>query len=835
MNPPEGLGPRIRKLRYRRGLSQVQLAERAGVGQKTLKRLETGRTGTPHPDTLKAIAGALGLEPEALFAEEVVEAAAEAAPAPPPAVHQLPRPPRNFTARERELAELDAQLARGGALSAIQGMGGIGKTALALVIAERWSDRFPDGQFYLDLKGATEPVAPGEAMLHVIRSIDPSRPLPKTEAEVASAYRSILRGKRVLLLLDNAVGREQVEPLLPPEGSVLLVTSRQRFALPGLHTLALSPLAPSESQSLLDTLAPHAAAAANQLAELCGGLPLALSLAGRALAERPDLDPAEYAARLADDSDRLRQLDLAESNGGVEASFALSYGLLDADQQRGLCALAVFPQHFDRAAAGAVWELSPEAADARIGALLRLNLLEWDGAGKDARYRLHDLVRLFALARLSPEEYERTALRHARHYLELLATMDRAAQTRGTEHALAAVDREWVHIRAAFEHCRERAASSPQAAQLASSAPDAGLLRLRQHPRERVSYCALAVQLAHGRGEHKLEGRLLAHAARAHQELGEAREALEQSQRALAIANATGDVQTQVGALIAQGDAHHALGEPRQAIAAAERALSLAREIGAEADEAAASIVLAWAHHVAGESARAVEYAEQVLPMAQALRAPVLEATARLALGFALEAIGQAARVPPHAGACLRIARELGDLRIEGYALLLAGDRDARDRNIARGIEIAHEIGDRRLEGNALLYLAHAHNARGAAREACETAERALEIAELTADRTLAGNTLVALGGAYTGLGELPRAVEVLRRGLEAATAIGSPRLEAMSAWMLGAALERQGQTAEAIELLERACAYQEAIGHGGAAHTRAWVQALRARGSRKR
>jgi transcriptional regulator with XRE-family HTH domain/tetratricopeptide (TPR) repeat protein len=789
---PDRLGARIRTLRYRRGLSQAQLAAKAGVGEKTLKRLEAGRTGTPHPDTLAAIAGALGLSAEQLFALDEASAGSGAdvtAASPPPAVHQLPRPPRNFTGRAREIAELTAQFdARGATISAIQGMGGIGKTALALVIAERWSERFPDGQFYLDLKGASDPMTASEAMLHVIRSIDPGRPLPKTEAEVASAYRSTLSGKRALLLMDNAAGREQVEPLLPPEGSALLVTSRQRFALPGLAALALSPLPPDESRALLGTLAPHASAVGAELARLCGGLPLALSLAGRALAERPDVDPAEYAARLADDSGRLRQLDLTESQGGVQASFELSYGMLEAEQQRGLCALGVFPQHFDRAAAAAVWDIAQDAVDARIGALLRLHLLESDGAGQAARYRLHDLVRLFALARLSPEGRERFAMRHARHYLSLLAELERDARASGTEHALSIVDQEWTHIRAAFETCRERATHDDEAAQLLGHAPDAVLLRLRQPPRERVAWCELALQLARSRGERALLGRLLGHAGRAHQELGDARRALEYAEQALAIASELGDQQTQQSALVAQGDAHHALGEPRQAIASAQRGLALARELGALADEPPALLVLAWGHHVAGESGRAAEYGEQALQLARELGDRVHEATALLVLGYARQALGDSVRSLAHSAECRAIASEIGDRRIEGYALLLASDREGLDPYIAQALEIAREIGDLRLQGNALLYLALSRSGRGQPGDAREAALQAVEIGEATADRALHGNALLALGAAYTGLRSWPEAVETLQRAGEIARAVGSQRLAGMVNWLLGAA-----------------------------------------------
>jgi transcriptional regulator with XRE-family HTH domain len=178
----ERLGERIRELRYLRGLTQAQLAHRAGVGEKTLKRLEGGHTDVPRPETLAALAGALGVATEALVA--VTEQAG-----PPPALHQLPRPPQNFTARRVELALLESHIVeRNAQVVSLHGMGGVGKTAIALVVAERLIDRYPDGQLFVDLRGTTDPLTPRDAMLHVIRSIDPGRQPPKTEIDVAAAY-----------------------------------------------------------------------------------------------------------------------------------------------------------------------------------------------------------------------------------------------------------------------------------------------------------------------------------------------------------------------------------------------------------------------------------------------------------------------------------------------------------------------------------------------------------------------------------------------------------------------------------------------------------------------
>src|SRR5579864_650330 len=155
----------------------------------------------------------------------------------PPRLHQLPAPPADFTGRAQELQELRAATLAGGATAifGLHGMGGVGKTALALKLAEEVAGQYPDGQIYLDLKGVTTPLKPTQAMAWVVRSFLPEAPLPEDDAERAALYRSVLHGKLVLLLMDNAANREQIEPLRPPIGCALLVTSRSHFSFSGLR------------------------------------------------------------------------------------------------------------------------------------------------------------------------------------------------------------------------------------------------------------------------------------------------------------------------------------------------------------------------------------------------------------------------------------------------------------------------------------------------------------------------------------------------------------------------------------------------------------------------
>src|SRR5205085_6406575 len=258
-----------------------------------------------------------------------------------------------------------------------------------------------------------QPVAVAEALSHVIRAYYPTAKLPEGVEELYALYLSVLNGQRALILMDNARDAAQVEPLIPPDTCVLVVTSRQNFTLPGLYAKRLDTLSPEESRELLLKIAPRINERAGEIAQLCGQLPLALRLAASALAERENLTPADYVRRLSDAKTRLEL---------VEASLTLSYDLLSPEMQRLWRALSVFPDTFDAAAAAAVWETDADASQDALGDLLKFSMLDYDAT--TARHRLHDLTRLFADSRLSDEERSASQMQHAVYYLNVLRECD---------------------------------------------------------------------------------------------------------------------------------------------------------------------------------------------------------------------------------------------------------------------------------------------------------------------------------------------------------------------------------------------------------------------------
>ena len=250
---------------------------------------------------------------------------------------------------------------------------------------------------------------------------------------MASLYRSVLDGKRALLLMDNARDAQQVAPLIPPAGCLLLVTSRKHFTLPGLVEKNLDKLPPDDARELLLRIAPRLkkekTEQMDELARLCGYLPLALRAVASALHEKKNISPADYANRLKETGKHLVLKEIDPSiQKSVGAALQSSYDLLSDELRQKFRFLAVFPDTFDQAAAAAVWDVPLENAQDSLGELLAYSLVEFDEITK--RYSLHDLVRLFASQLLNADERYTAQKHHAGHYLQVMRAAD-ALYTKG--------------------------------------------------------------------------------------------------------------------------------------------------------------------------------------------------------------------------------------------------------------------------------------------------------------------------------------------------------------------------------------------------------------------
>jgi tetratricopeptide (TPR) repeat protein len=539
----------------------------------------------------------------------------QAAPPTLSALHQLRPPPRDFVGREKEMQELLQALETGGiAISGLQGLGGVGKTALALKLAQHLKPKYPDAQFYLDLKGVSEhPLAPAEAMAHVIRGYHPTMQLPQDESSLQGLYYSLLEGKKVLLLMDNAAGREQVIPLIPPAGCIMLVTSRSHFTLSGFFVQRLGTIAAKDAEDLLLKITPRIGNCAGKIAELCGYLPLALEVAASTFHISASLTPEQYVKRFSDATRRMKILD------EVNASLSLSYKLLSDEMKKCWRMLSVFPTTFDAAAVAALWEMDVEEATDNIDRLISYSLVEWSEATR--RYRLHDLARLVAGACMDESESLAAGKTQAIYFYNLLAQADDfydqgAAQVLT---GLSLFDKERENIEAGQRWAASLTGEDDTATELSMNYYNDGwsVLNLRLHPREKLPWAEVSLKAARLLKHKGSEGVALNNLGLAYAGLGEYRKAIEFYEQRIVIAREISNRGGEGRALGCLGIAYKNLGEYRKAIEFYQQHLDISREIGDRYGEGQALGNLGTAYHALGETRKAIEFYEQDLNIAR--------------------------------------------------------------------------------------------------------------------------------------------------------------------------------------------------------------------------
>jgi tetratricopeptide (TPR) repeat protein len=439
-----GFGGWLRSERKAAELTQEELAERSGLSVRAISDLESGRTRRPQPGTVRRLDKALGRPAQDCHPPSSSQRRrGPALPAGYCVPRQLPAAVRHFTGRAREVAALsEISAASAGpavVIFVIGGTAGVGKTALALHWAHAASDQYPDGQLYVNLRGYDpgEAITSADALASFLRALGVAgAEIPATLDERAALYRSLLAGRRMLVVLDNASSAEQVRPLLPgSSGPVAVVTSRDSLAglvaMDGAERLELGALPLEDAVEILrGQIGGRVDAdpvAAKSLAVQCSMLPLALRVAAEIAASRPAVTLADLVAELADQQRLLQVLDTSgDSRTAIREVFSWSIQNLDADNARGFELLGLHPgADHDVYAVAALTGGMLDSASIVLDRLRRAHLVQPVSQG---RYGMHDLLRAYAreLAATTGDQARRIALtRLLDHYLEAAgAAMD---------------------------------------------------------------------------------------------------------------------------------------------------------------------------------------------------------------------------------------------------------------------------------------------------------------------------------------------------------------------------------------------------------------------------
>jgi tetratricopeptide (TPR) repeat protein/transcriptional regulator with XRE-family HTH domain len=741
-----GFGTRLAACRRSAGLSQEELADRAGLSVRGISNLELGRSALPHPGTVLRLADALGLQDDsresflAAAGRRLGGGAAGAMSAERPAraeagflrvvPRQLPAAVAHFAGRAPELAVLERAAGdESGAtvvISAIGGMAGVGKTALALRWAHQAAGRFPDGQLYVDLRGydpAGDPADAGEVIGRFLGDLGvATEGIPAALDARTALYRSVLAGRRVLIVADNARDAGQVRPLLPgTPGSLLLATTRGPLsglaALDDACVVNLDVPTAAEAAELLSVrlgaarvaVEPQAAA---ELIRLCGRLPLALAIvAARAAVSGWPL--AALAAELADETRRLGALRLGEAHADIRAVFSWSYQQLSPAAARMFRLLGLHPgPDISAHTAASLAGVPPAHTQAALRELADVSLTSERVPG---RHALHDLLRAYAADQARDCDTARDR---------------RAAVCRMLDHYLHTASSAARFLDQAEDTLPPRA---PEIGVTPEAISDRGqaLGWFGAEHKNLIAATRLAAEPGFDEHARQLPRVLTAFLDGA----GHWDDLVACQHIALASAQGLEDLAGQASSHHMIGHAYLRLGQTSLARACLEQAIELSRRLDDNVTQACAHLDLSVVLERESQLPGALSSSQRALTLAKVSGDPVLQARASNNVGYGYATLGNPAQGLAYCQQSLELYRQVSRPSLEahtwdslGYIYRQLGDYQQSAASYQHAIGLFSDAGARYPSAQSLIELGHTHTAAGDTQAARSTWQQALVI-----------------------------------------------------------------------------------------------------------
>ena len=849
-HPTPDFASLLRQLRTEAGLTQEELAEAAGLSPRTVSDLERGISKAARKRTAILLADSMGLtgqvrvlfivaargrvrtaevmaantghaplvQAAAVLLNQQAPAAAAAPSHPVPVPRELPADVAAFTGRAAELAELSRLLPAAGRgeipgpvlISATSGTAGVGKTALVVHWAHQVADQFPDGQLHVNLRGYDpgRPMRAADALAGFMRALGvPSQDIPPGLEERAARYRSLLAGRRMLVLLDNAGEVEQIRPLLPgASGCVVVVTSRDALtglvARDGAVRLEVGLLPPEDAAGLLRTLIGKRAAAdpaaTAALAERCCRLPLALRVAAELAATRA----APLAGLVTELADQQRRLDLLEVDGdpwtAVRAVFSWSCRHLEPAAARAFRLASLHSgADLDRYATAALTGSTLHQADRVLDRLARAHLIQ---PGPPGRYTMHDLLRAYAR--------------------ELAAAQDGqdgqwSAQTRLFDYYLYTAAAAMDTLIPSAQHQRPRI---PRPASPVPPLTDPAAARTWLDT-ERASLAAVAAHTAdHGWPAHTT--RLASTVFRYLYTSGHFPEATIIDNCARQAARLTGDRAAEAHALNGLGLVDQQQGRYQQAVSHLQQALALYRETGDRLGEARVLNNLGGTVLQKGSYRQAASHFQQALALYRETGDLVGQARALANLGVIDERQGRYQQANSFNQQALALYLETGDRRGEARTLENLGVVDGRQghygqavSHIQQALVLSRETADRPGEAHMLANLGEIELGQGHYHQAASNWRQSLALYRETGNRAGQADALNGLGEVSLAIGQPGLARTQHTSALALASQTFDKQQEARAHHGLGRVCQSAGEPGQARHHLQQALILYTSLG----------------------
>jgi tetratricopeptide (TPR) repeat protein len=766
---------------------------------------------------------------------------------------QVPRAVGDFVGRGEYITKIEESLLADEtvAISAVAGMGGVGKSTLAFYVAHKLAKAEDVAQLYVDLQGTNGALArkPREVIQDFLNTfgLEASQIVAMSDTAKQDLYRSVLVSLNAVLVLDNAQNAAQVEPLLPGKNCRVLVTSRESLGLNGVRSLRLEIMELGEALELLLVVSDrHNLTAADQLiaadiVRLCGQLPLALRISGAILQKRPNWSWVKLQDSLQDERERLEKF--AELHRivnpaqdlDVKSSFAVSYSLLEPQEQQILNRVAAIPgQDFGLLVAKAITE--NEAVEDCLDRLCDLQLLEGQ---ENERYRFHDLVRLFGRENLTEligvdgcqkigwwalSWYVVTAdyaddcfIRQLSDEKVLTSQLSDETKNRLLNNSRGWFESEWENLKglvkwAEVEKQWSETTILPQVLKNFAS--------LQGHQAEMPSLLSMALNAA-GQNEDRLgEANTLRAIGDVQQFLAQRTAALENYQQVIEIYRQVGDRLGEANTLQAIGDVQQFLKQSTAALENYQQAIEIYRQVGARLGEANTLRVIGDVQQFLKQSTAALENYQQAIEIYRQVGDRLGEANTLKAIGDVQQFLKQSTAALENYQQAIEIYRQVGDRLGEANTLQAIGDvqqfldqRTAALENYQQAIEIYRQVGDRLGEANTLFEIGRVQQFLAQRTAALENYQQAIEIYRQVGDRLGEANTLVEIGRVQQFLKQSTAALENYQQAIEIYRQVGDRLGEANTLKAIGDVQQFLKQSTAALENYQQAIEIYRQVG----------------------